>query len=180
METYSEENYLKAIYNLSVSCKKSVLTNTVAESMKTKPSSATDMFKRLSKKKLIKYEKYKGVLLTSLGRKKALNIIRKHRLWELFLLEHLEFTWDEVHDVAEQLEHVNSTLLIKKLDEFLHYPDKDPHGAPIPDENGNISKIKSKTLDLIESGGHCIVVGVKGINPCLKGINPCYYLFQGF
>lgn len=138
MLSYTEENYLKAIYHLSEGGEKDVLTNELADAMSTKPASVTDMIKKLSAKKLIAYEKYYGVTLTKQGKGDALAIIRKHRLWETFLVEKLKFSWDEVHEVAEQLEHIQSSLLIEKLDDFLGHPVADPHGHPIPDKNGKI------------------------------------------
>ena len=138
MLSYTEENYLKAIYHLSEGGQKPVLTNELAEAMSTKPASVTDMIKKLSAKKLIEYEKYYGVALTKTGKSEALSIIRKHRLWETFLVQKLKFNWDQVHEVAEQLEHIQSQLLIEKLDEFLGHPIEDPHGHPIPDKNGKI------------------------------------------
>ena len=136
MLTLTEENYLKAIYRLSEGGAKAVLTNEIAELMSTKAASVTDMIKKLSLKNLIGYEKYYGVTITKQGKSEALMVIRKHRLWETFLVEKLHFSWHEVHDVAEQLEHIQSHLLIEKLDEFLGYPTSDPHGHPIPDKNG--------------------------------------------
>ena len=122
MNSFTEENYLKTIYRLSEGGVKAVLTNEIAESMNTKAASVTDMIKKLSNKNLISYEKYYGAKITKQGKSRALSVIRKHRLWETFLVEKLNFTWDEVHDVAEQLEHIQSPLLIEKLDEFLGYP----------------------------------------------------------
>lgn len=138
MLSLAEENYLKAIYHLSQNGLQEVLTNELAESMHTKAASVTDMIKKLSVKKLISYKKYYGVNMTSKGKARALQIIRKHRLWETFLVNKLGFTWDEVHEIAEQLEHIQSQSLIEKLDGFLGYPKTDPHGDPIPDRNGNI------------------------------------------
>ncbi|MBX2966580.1 MAG: metal-dependent transcriptional regulator [Cyclobacteriaceae bacterium] len=136
MLSLTEENYLKAIYHLSDGGTKSVLTNEIAESIQTRPASVTDMVKKLAVKNLITYEKYYGVKVTKHGKSEALTIIRKHRLWETFLVEKLGFDWGQVHDVAEQLEHIQSPLLIEKLDEFLGYPAADPHGHPIPDKHG--------------------------------------------
>jgi len=138
MLSYTEENYLKAIYHLSNGGQEAVLTNELAEAMSTKPASVTDMIKKLSVKKLITYEKYYGVSITKQGKSDALSIVRKHRLWETFLVEKLNFNWDQVHEVAEQLEHIQSSLLIEKLDEFLGYPAADPHGHPIPDKHGKL------------------------------------------
>lgn len=138
MLTQSEENYLKAIYNISLHSKKSANTNIIAEKLNTKASSVTDMIKKLSEKKLVDYQKYKGTSLTTEGKKIAVKIVRKHRLWEVFLVKKLHFNWDEVHDIAEQLEHIDSPELIEKLDSYLNYPTKDPHGDPIPDASGKI------------------------------------------
>src|SRR5690606_27239517 len=136
MYTVSEENYLKSIFHVSGKDNKRVSTNDVADSLTTKASSVTDMIQKLSDKKLIKYEKYKGVLLTPKGRKIAASIVRRHRLWEVFLVDKLNFSWDEIHEIAEELEHVGSEKLIDKLEAFLGYPKKDPHGDPIPDKDG--------------------------------------------
>ncbi|GAB4337644.1 MAG: metal-dependent transcriptional regulator [Flammeovirgaceae bacterium] len=138
--SFTEENYLKIIYHLHHK-DENVLTNSIAEALDTKPSTVSDMLKKLSSKKLVNYEKYKGVTLTQEGQLAALWVIRKHRLWEVFLLEKLKFSWDEVHEVAEQLEHIKSKSLIDKLDQFLGFPKKDPHGDPIPDSEGNIENI---------------------------------------
>ena len=131
--TTAEENYLKAIYHLSDGGKKSVSTNDVAGEMNTKPASVSDMLRKLGEKEVIEYRKYYGVNITDEGKKRALQTIRKHRLWEVFLVEKLNFAWDEVHEVAEELEHIQSPLLIQRLDAFLNYPKFDPHGDPIPD-----------------------------------------------
>ena len=136
--SFAEENYLKAIYHLSEHGTATVSTNAIAEVLNTKAASVSDMLKKLSQKQVIDYQRYQGVRITESGKKGALMVIRKHRLWEVFLVEKLKFNWDEVHDVAEQLEHIKSPLLIKRLDEFLGFPKVDPHGDPIPDENGEI------------------------------------------
>ena len=138
MLSLTEENYLKAIYHLSKGGKIAVSTNALAETMNNKAASVTDMIKKLSTKEVIAYEKYKGVNVSKKGKLEALTVIRKHRLWETFLVDKLGFSWDEVHDVAEQLEHIKSPLLIEKLDAFLGYPSVDPHGHPIPDSKGKI------------------------------------------
>lgn len=167
MLSFTEENYLKTIYRLSEGGLKAVLTNAIAESMSTKAASVTDMIKKLSSKKLISYEKYYGARITSRGKSQALSVIRKHRLWETFLVEKLQFSWDEVHDVAEQLEHIQSPLLIEKLDEFLGYPTADPHGHPIPDKDGNVQSLK--LLPLSES-----VAGNKGVIRAVKDGSPAF------
>ncbi|MEX0273052.1 MAG: metal-dependent transcriptional regulator [Flavobacteriaceae bacterium] len=163
--TRSEENYLKAIYHLGKTDKKAVATNAISEQMDTKPSSVTDMLKRLSEKGMVNYRKYQGVQLTEKGRSIALSIIRKHRLWEVFLVEKLGFSWDEVHEVAEQLEHVHSEKLIDELDRHLGYPTVDPHGDPIPTKTGEIKKSIKKPLSDLEIGHQGICVGVKDSSP---------------
>lgn len=135
--TSSEENYIKSIYHLQQSAEL-VGTNELADHLQAKPASITDMLKKLKTRKLIHYQPYKGFRLTQQGKKVALGIIRRHRLWEYFLSKKLKFKWNEVHDVAEQLEHVSSKKLVDKLDEFLDFPKFDPHGDPIPDVHGRI------------------------------------------
>jgi len=146
MLSLSEENHLKTIYHLSNHGQDAVNTNAIADALNTKPASVSDMLKKLAQKELIEHIKYQGVQLSKLGTSAALVVIRKHRLWEVFLVEKLEFTWDEVHDIAEQLEHVNSTVLIDKLDKFLGFPKFDPHGDPIPDPKGKLDLPKQKPL----------------------------------
>lgn len=159
--TYSEENYIKAIYHLSLFQKKGVNTNAIAKMIETKASSVTDMIKKLAEKGLVEYQKYQGVTLTETGLYSAKMIVRKHRLWEVFLVEKLDFSWDEVHDVAEELEHIKSEKLINKLDAFLGFPTEDPHGDPIPDEKGEIKKVDKKLLSDLKIGQKSICVGVK-------------------
>lgn len=144
--TNSEENYLKTIYHLSLFSNSGISTNAIANSMDSKPSSVTDMIQKLADKGLVLYKKYQGVELTEKGKKEAIYIVRKHRLWEFFLVNKLGFNWDEVHDIAEQLEHINSEKLIDNLDKFLDFPTQDPHGDPIPDKEGNLPKIKRQLL----------------------------------
>ena len=144
MFTLSEENYLKAIYHLEAFSGKGISTNAIAEKVDAKASSVTDMVKKLADKEVLFYKKYRGVTLSDLGNKIAISVIRKHRLWELFLVEKLNFSWDEVHDVAEQLEHIKSPKLINELDAFLGFPKKDPHGDPIPDKEGKFQKIEKQ------------------------------------
>lgn len=158
--SYTEENYLKAIYHLSEDEDFSVSTSSLAESMSTSPASVNDMMKKLAQKKLITYQKYKGAILLPLGKKVALYVIRKHRLWEVFLVTKLGFKWNEVHEVAEQLEHVKSPLLIKYLDKFLGHPTVDPHGDPIPDENGQIKEIKKVSIAEMKVESSGIIVAV--------------------
>jgi len=161
MNSFTEENYLKAIFKLSLSSIKGVNTNALADELNTKPSSVTDMIKKLSEKKLVNHIKYKGVSLSKEGNRIALSIIRKHRLWEVFLVETLNFNWDEVHDLAEELEHIQSDKLTDKLDQFLEFPKYDPHGDPIPDKNGNLNRHKDITLADLEADDQGIIVGVK-------------------
>jgi DtxR family Mn-dependent transcriptional regulator len=160
MHSFTEENYLKAIFKLSKG-KTEVSTNAVAEEMETKASSVTDMLKRLADKKLVNYAPYKGVSLTEEGKKIAISIVRKHRLWEVFLVDKLDFKWDEVHDIAEQLEHIQSAELVERLDQFLENPKYDPHGDPIPDKDGNIARHKELTLGDLIIGDKGVIVGVK-------------------
>lgn len=160
MNSLAEENYLKAIFKLSKD-RNDASTNAVAEELNTKASSVTDMLKKLAEKKLVKYVPYKGVQLTEKGRIIALSVVRKHRLWEVFLVEKLNFKWDEVHDIAEQLEHINSSELVERLDNFLENPKYDPHGDPIPDKNGNVLHHKNITLADLRKGESCLIVGVK-------------------
>lgn len=159
--THSEENYLKAIYHLGNQGTKSVSTNAIAKQMMTKPSSVTDMVKRLSEKGLVHYKKYQGVSLSAEGTGKALSIVRKHRLWEVFLVEKLNFSWDEVHDVAEQLEHIKSEELIDSLDALLGFPKFDPHGDPIPGKDGQITTRDKHLLSQLPVNTAGICVGVK-------------------
>ena len=161
MFSLAEENYLKAIYHLEQQAKGEVSTNAIAERMDTKPSSVTDMVQKLAEKKLLSCKRYKGVLLTAEGRKTAANVIRKHRLWEVFLVEKLNFHWDEVHEIAEQLEHVHSEELISRLDKFLGSPDFDPHGDPIPDKHGNVKRTEKKLLSELEKKQRGVCVGVR-------------------
>jgi DtxR family Mn-dependent transcriptional regulator len=141
----STENYLKAIFHLQ-KADGIVTTNDVANELQTRPASVTDMLKKLKAQKLLLYEKYQGFKLSNEGRKVALQIIRKHRLWEFFLVEKLSFGWDEVHEIAEELEHISSKKLIDRLDEYLGFPKTDPHGDPIPDANGKFTLPKQVDL----------------------------------
>lgn len=161
MFTFSEENYLKAIYHLELKFPAGVSTNALAEEMETKASSVTDMIKKLSEKKLVNYKKYQGFKLSELGLETAVSVIRKHRLWEFFLVEKLDFSWDEVHEVAEQLEHIKSEKLIRELDRFLGFPKRDPHGDPIPDAEGNFTVLNKVLLSDLKKGESGIFVGVK-------------------
>ena len=161
MFSTTEENYLKAIFSLEHNKSKIISTNDIADRLSTKASSVTDMIKKLAIKELLIYKKYKGVSLSNKGRKIATNIIRKHRLWETFLVNKLDFNWDEVHDIAEQLEHIKSDELISKLDKYLEFPKKDPHGDPIPDKNGIIQKEKSILLSDAKVKKEYKIIGLK-------------------
>lgn len=159
--TISEENYIKVIYHISLVAPKGVNTNAIAGMLDTKASSVTDMLKKLAEKDFVSYQKYQGVTLTEKGLLAAKMIVRKHRLWEVFLVEKLNFSWDEVHEIAEELEHIKSEVLINKLDEFLGFPSFDPHGDPIPDEQGIIKKIEKHLLSDAEVNKDYKCIGVK-------------------
>lgn len=161
MTSFSEENYLKAIFHLQKGQEEGVSTNALAEKLETKASSVSEMVKKLSRKKLVVYKKYQGVTLSKEGREAAVEIIRKHRLWEYFLVEKLNFSWTEVHDVAEQLEHIQSEKLVAELDKFLGFPRKDPHGDPIPDTNGNFQALEKVLLAELDPGQKGVCVGVR-------------------
>lgn len=160
MHTLSEENYLKAIYGLAGKGVK-ITPTAIAELLNNNPASVIDMIKKLTDKKLIQYDKVKGVRLLEKGQKTALQIVRKHRLWEVFLKEKLEYSWDEVHDVAEQLEHIHHPELADRLDKFLDFPQYDPHGDPIPQADGKMAKVFKVSLAEVEEGKVCRVVAVK-------------------
>ena len=140
----AEENYVKSIYKLQEG-DAVVTTNALAYELDTKPASVTDMARKLKEKQLIDYEKYKGIALSAEGRKAALQIVRRHRLWECFLVDKLAFSWEEVHELAEELEHVRSEKLTNRLSEYLGNPVIDPHGDPIPDANGKLAKPRPQT-----------------------------------
>ncbi|GJM61157.1 metal-dependent transcriptional regulator [Persicobacter diffluens] len=163
--SFVEENYLKAIYQLELENPSGVSTTALAEKTKTKPASVSDMLKKLAQKELIFYKKYQGAKLSKSGLQAALLVIRKHRLWEVFLVEHLSFSWDEVHEVAEQLEHIKSKLLIQRLDQFLGFPKEDPHGDPIPNENGEIIEIPKILLSDFTTGKKAQISAVKESSP---------------
>ena len=160
MNSQSEEDYLKALYHLEMDFD-AVSTNSIADYLDMKPSSVTDMLKKLAEKKFINYQKYKGTSLTKKGKLIALTIIRKHRLWETFLVDKLGFGWDQVHIIAEQLEHIKSEELIENLDNFLGNPKYDPHGDPIPNKDGEIEKMNQKLLVELKASQKGIITGVK-------------------
>lgn len=143
--TVSEENYIKSIYHLQ-QLSGLVNTNSLAAEMNTRAASATDMLKKLKSKKLLQYERYRGFKLNEAGKKVALQVVRKHRLWEFFLVEKLKFDWDKVHAIAEELEHISSDELVQRLDNFLGNPSFDPHGDPIPDKHGKVPVIAQENL----------------------------------
>lgn len=159
--SHTEENYLKAIFKISERLDGAANTNAISAEMSTSAASVTDMIKRLSKKDLIHYKKHKGVTLTTKGNEIATHLIRKHRLWEVFLVEKLDFSWDEVHEIAEQLEHIKSPELVERLDEYLDHPKFDPHGDPIPDANGQFTYRKQVLLSELKENEVGVVVGVQ-------------------
>jgi DtxR family Mn-dependent transcriptional regulator len=165
MLSSTEENYLKAIFQLSEKQLESISTNAIAEHLQTSAASVTDMLKRLTDKGLTLYEKYKGVRLSTEGRKIATQLVRKHRLWETFMVDILGFTWDEVHPIAEQLEHIQSEELVNRLERFLGYPKFDPHGDPIPDAEGNFTYLEQMSLADLPILQRAVVVGVRDHSP---------------
>ena len=158
--SHTEENYLKAIFSITEKGQETASTNAISHQMKTSAASVTDMVKRLAKKELVIHESHKGVKLTSMGNQVATKLIRKHRIWEVFLVEKLNFLWDEVHEIAEELEHIQSDELVERLDKFLGHPKFDPHGDPIPDEDGNFATRQQKMLSEFAIDSTGIVVGV--------------------
>lgn len=158
--SFAEENYLKIIYRLSESTLEDISTNAVAELTQTKAASVTDMLRKLAEKGWVNYQKYQGVRLTEEGEKIALTVVRKHRLWEVFLVEKMGFNWDEVHEIAEQLEHIESEALINKLDEFLDFPKTDPHGDPIPNKEGILPELGYMHLSDLKENKACVLMGV--------------------
>lgn len=166
MLSYTEENYLKAIFKIGIeNGSHEAGTNDLAFLLSITPASVNEMLKKLSEKKLVSYKKYEKTTLTDKGLYLAKDIIRKHRLWETFLYQKLEFSWDEVHEIAEELEHINSKKLINKLDKFLGYPKFDPHGDPIPNEKGEIPTVQKKLLSNIPEGQKCRMIAVKDNSP---------------
>lgn len=163
-QSETRENYLKCIFKFSGAGER-VSTNTLANFLKTSPASVTDMIKKLKKDGLVDYLKHQGVTLTPSGKEIALKILRKHRLWEVFLVEKLNFSWDQVHDMAEQLEHIDSNELISALDKFLGSPRFDPHGDPIPNENGEIPDRKTYFISEVEPGEEVVIASVGHSDP---------------
>jgi DtxR family Mn-dependent transcriptional regulator len=158
--SFTEENYLKVIHRLSEATSEDISTNAVAELMQTKAASVTDMLRKLADKGWVNYQKYQGVRLSPAGEKIALSIVRKHRLWEVFLVDKMGFNWDEVHEIAEQLEHIESDELVQKLDAYLGFPKTDPHGDPIPNKEGILPELAYLHLSDIKAGKNCILMGV--------------------
>lgn len=157
----SEEDYLKALFHLCIECEEEKAgTNQLADYLRVSPASVNNMLKRLKEKDLVDYQKYGKVELTDSGRETAVWLIRKHRLWETFLYRHMQFTWDEVHDVAEQLEHIQSAKLIAELDKFLGFPKTDPHGAIIPDGEGRYTVTPRTMLSELHAGDRCHLIAV--------------------
>jgi len=168
----TEENYLKAIFSITEKGQSSASTNSISHQMQTSAASVTDMVKRLAKKKLVIHESHKGVHLTESGNQIATMLVRRHRLWEVFLVEKLNFLWDEVHEIAEELEHIKSKELMKRLDDFLGNPKFDPHGDPIPDADGKFATRAQVSLNELEEGEKGVVVGVQeSSTPFLKYLN---------
>ena len=165
MQTLSEENYLKVIYHLDKQGLKKITPTAISEALNNNPASVVDMIKKLGDKKMLQYEKSKGVKLTEKGKNIAISVVRKHRLWEAFLLEKLGYGWDEVHEIAEQLEHVQNPELADRLDKFLGFPQYDPHGDPIPKANGETALTYKTLLAEIPEGKSCRVVAVKDTSP---------------
>ena len=164
MYTLSEENYLKSIYRLGQQTSFKITPTAIAESLGNNPASVVDMIRKLTEKQLISYDKKNGVKLTPQGLKDAVLIVRRHRLWEVFLLEKLGYHWDEIHDIAEELEHINNATLADRLDKFLGFPEYDPHGDPIPKANGKVPKPYSVTLTDLKVGDTCRVAAVRDTN----------------
>ena len=170
--SYAEENYLKAILKLSGSPDGTVSTNAIAAQLDTSAASVTDMLKKLSDKELITYQRYKGASLSDEGQRVATSLLRKHRLWEVFLVQSLGMTWDEVHEIAEELEHIQSERLIERLDNFLGHPKFDPHGDPIPNEQGRYTLREQIPLSTLTAGQSGMIIGVKeDDSPFLKHLN---------
>src|SRR5215469_10804625 len=160
----SKENHLKAIFHLQQE-HGVVTTSALAHVLQTRPASVTDMLKKLKEQKLLIYERYKGFKLSNEGRKAAVQVIRKHRLWEYFLVKKLQFGWDEVHEIAEELEHIGSKKLIDRLDAFLGFPETDPHGDPIPDSQGRLQVRRQLNLSQLPLGRVAMVSGIASQTP---------------
>lgn len=149
MNSLIEENYLKALFHLSKNGEEEVAVKDLSERLKIKMPTVNSMMKKLAEKELVHYTSYKPLRLTPKGLIKAALIVRKHRLTEMFLVEKMDFGWEEVHEVAEQIEHIQSPLFFDKMDQMLNYPKFDPHGSPIPDKQGNLIQLNYKKLSII-------------------------------
>jgi len=176
--TATEENYIKAIYHLQ-SVHEKVSTSLLSEEMQTKPASVTDMLKKLELKKTVHYQKYKGFILTELGNKKAISVVRKHRLWEYFLVNKLGFEWDQVHSMAEELEHISNNELTTRLDNYLGNPAFDPHGDPIPDNKGKMKILKQENLANVPLKKLLFVSSVKNQSPEMLELLNHYHIGIG-
>jgi DtxR family transcriptional regulator, Mn-dependent transcriptional regulator len=174
----SEENYIKSIYHLQQQTD-TVTTNSLAHELQTRPASVTDMLKKLQVKKSLEYEKYKGFRLNATGNKVALSIVRRHRLWEYFLVAKLGFLWDKVHPIAEELEHISSIELIQKLDNYLNYPQTDPHGDPIPDMHGKLPVIKQVSMADVHVKKNVTVSSVGNQSPDMLELLNHYHIGIG-
>jgi len=163
--SHTEENYLKTIYHYATTQHKEIPTNALAKALNTSPAAVTDMVQKLYEKGLVVYQKYQGVNISEVGKSHALQVIRKNLLWKVFLVEKLKFGWDEVNDVAEQLEHIQSPLLLQRLDDFLGNPMYSPHGQPIPDVQGERTYKVRVVLTNMEAGSSGIVSAVKEGTP---------------
>lgn len=160
--TKNEEDYLKALFHLIGESEEATASTTgLADYLGVSPSSVNNMLKKLKLKELVDYRKYGKLELTAAGKQQAVLLIRKHRLWETFLYKYMNFSWDEVHEVAEQLEHIKSAKLIKELDRFMGFPKQDPHGDYIPDESGSFKNVQKTTLSELKAGEQCRLVSVK-------------------
>jgi len=163
--TFTEENYVKAIYVLAGEAQGRIANQAIAARLDINPATVTEMLRRLRDKKLIVYSRLDGASLTKLGKDLALKVVRKHRLWETFLVQKMEFTWAEVHEVAEQLEHLQSDKLMEQLDKLLGYPQFDPHGDPIPDRHGKLPRLKALPLSERTPGRKFRLVAVADNSP---------------
>ena len=151
MHSYTEENYLKALFNLANE-KGEVSVNELSKRLEIKMPTVNSMIKKLADKKLVHYESYKPLRLTEKGKKEAGLVIRKHRLTEMFLVQKMDFGWEQVHEIAEQIEHLHSPHFFEKMDEMLGYPTIDPHGSPIPDKTGKIDWVNYEKLSDCKAG----------------------------
>jgi DtxR family Mn-dependent transcriptional regulator len=167
MHSLTEENYLKAIYHLSLDGDAKITPSAIAEAVSVNAASVVDMIKKLSEKKLISYAKTKGAKLTEKGKAIAIKVVRNHRLWEVFLYEKLGYSWDVVHEIAEQLEHIKHAELADRLDKFLGHPEYDPHGDPIPNAKGEVPSVPNLLLSEMEVGKICQVAAVKDTSAVL-------------